>query len=104
MSFARGICGQSDDFERLVGDPEVIWTGPQADQYREVSPRFGVMKINPLADWSGERVWQYLRRRKLPYHPLQDQNYPSVGCMQCTRPVNPGGRSAGRPLARIREN
>lgn len=51
---------------------------------------FGVMKINPLADWSSERVWHYIRTRKLHYNPLQDQNYPSIGCMQCTRPVKVG--------------
>ncbi len=68
----------------------------------EWDPRFGVMKINPLADWSRERVWQYIRERKLPYNPLQDRNYPSIGCVQCTRPVNPGedpraGRWPGFP-------
>jgi phosphoadenosine phosphosulfate reductase len=52
--------------------------------------RFGVMKINPLADWSSERVWRYIHRRKLPYNPLLVQNYPSIGCVQCTRPVKPG--------------
>jgi phosphoadenosine phosphosulfate reductase len=56
----------------------------------EWDPRFGVMKINPLADWSSQRIWRYIRRRRLPYNPLQDQNYPSIGCMQCTRPVKPG--------------
>jgi phosphoadenosine phosphosulfate reductase len=53
-------------------------------------PRFCVVKINPLADWPRERVWHYVRERKLPYNPLHDRNYPSLGCVQCTRAVAAG--------------
>jgi phosphoadenosine phosphosulfate reductase len=61
---------------------------------------FGLVKLNPLADWSSDRVWQFIRENKVPYNPLHDQNYPSIGCTYCTRQVQPGedpraGRWAG---------
>jgi phosphoadenosine phosphosulfate reductase len=50
----------------------------------------GIVKINPLADWTEEEVWDYLRANDVPYHPLYDQGYQSIGCAPCTRPVEPG--------------
>ncbi|MBI1354701.1 MAG: phosphoadenylyl-sulfate reductase [Acidobacteria bacterium] len=50
----------------------------------------GLVKIAPLANWSEERVWDYIRRNDVPYHKLYDQNYPSIGCAPCTRPTKPG--------------
>jgi len=47
-------------------------------------------KFNPLADWSGEDVWQYLRENRVPYNKLHDRGYPSIGCEPCTRAVKPG--------------
>jgi phosphoadenosine phosphosulfate reductase len=52
--------------------------------------KFGLVKINPLADWKWEQVWDYIRSHNVPYNPLHDQNYPSIGCTYCTRPVQPG--------------
>jgi phosphoadenosine phosphosulfate reductase len=52
--------------------------------------KFALWKVNPLADWSSERVWSYIRENAVPYNPLHDQNYPSLGCTWCTRPVRPG--------------
>ncbi len=49
-----------------------------------------MVKINPLADWSEEQVWEYIRANDVPYHPLHDQGYPSIGCACCTRAVAPG--------------
>lgn len=62
--------------------------------------RFGVWKVNPLADWSERDVWNYIREHHLPYNPLHDRGYPSIGCTHCTSPVKPGedaraGRWAG---------
>ena len=62
--------------------------------------RFGLWKVNPLADWSERDVWNYIREHHLPYNPLHDQGYPSIGCMPCTSQVKPGedaraGRWAG---------
>jgi phosphoadenosine phosphosulfate reductase len=50
----------------------------------------GILKINPLADWSWERVWDYVRAHDVPYNALHDQGYPSIGCAPCTRAVAPG--------------
>ena len=50
----------------------------------------GILKINPIIDWSWDDVWKYIRERDLPYNPLLDRGYPSIGCEPCTRPVKPG--------------
>jgi phosphoadenosine phosphosulfate reductase len=52
--------------------------------------KFGLVKINPLADWKWEQVWEYIRFHEVPYNPLHDQSYPSIGCTYCTRPVQAG--------------
>ena len=52
--------------------------------------KFGLVKFNPLADWKWEQVWEYIRSHNVPYNPLHDQNYPSIGCTYCTRPVQAG--------------
>ena len=57
----------------------------------------GRLKINPLANWSEQEVWEHIRKNQLPYNKLHDLNYPSIGCAPCTRPVEPGEDSrAGR--------
>jgi phosphoadenosine phosphosulfate reductase len=56
----------------------------------EWDAKFGLAKLNPLADWTSAQVWDYIRSHEVPYNPLHDQNYPSIGCTHCTRPVNPG--------------
>jgi phosphoadenosine phosphosulfate reductase len=56
-----------------------------------------LIKISPLAGWTRDQVWSYLREHDLPYNPLHDQGYPSIGCTPCTRPVSPGeGERSGR--------
>ena len=50
----------------------------------------GIAKVNPLADWSWEDVWSYVRRHDVPYNALHDRGYPSIGCAPCTRVVAPG--------------
>lgn len=57
---------------------------------------FGLWKANPLADWSGERVWAYIEERGLPVNPLHAQGYESIGCTHCTKPgTGREGRWAG---------
>ena len=58
--------------------------------YREFDDVHGVPKFNPLADWSEEDVWTYLRARQVPYNALHDHGYRSIGCAPCTRAVEPG--------------
>jgi phosphoadenosine phosphosulfate reductase len=60
-----------------------------------------ILKVNPIADWTRKDVWKYVMEHKLPYNPLYDKNYLSIGCAPCTRPVQEGederaGRWAGK--------
>lgn len=50
----------------------------------------GIVKLNPFADWTLDRVWAYVREHEVPYHELFDHGYSSIGCAPCTRPVGPG--------------
>jgi phosphoadenosine phosphosulfate reductase len=56
----------------------------------EWDAKFGLVKINPIADWTSKRVWQYIHEHDVPYNPLHDRGYPSIGCTHCTRAVAPG--------------
>jgi phosphoadenosine phosphosulfate reductase len=51
----------------------------------------GMVKICPMAKWTREKTWNYIKKNKLPYHPLHDKGYPSIGCQPCTAPVAKGG-------------
>lgn len=53
----------------------------------EWDPRYEVVKVSPLAAWSRERVWNYVREHEVPFNELHARGYPSVGCTHCTRPV-----------------
>jgi phosphoadenosine phosphosulfate reductase len=66
----------------------------------EWDEKFGLVKINPIADWNSKQVWQYIRQHEVPYNSLHERDYPSIGCTHCTRAVRPGedpraGRWAG---------
>jgi len=66
----------------------------------ERSDRYGVWKIHPLADWTERDVWRYIESNDIPYNPLHDGGYRSIGCIPCTRPTRPdeeerAGRWAG---------
>ncbi len=50
----------------------------------------GLVKLNPVADWTKEEVWDYVRANDVPNHSLFDQGYTSIGCAPCTRPIQPG--------------
>jgi phosphoadenosine phosphosulfate reductase len=94
--------------ERALGSYEAWVTGIRRDQATtrararkvEWSERYGVWKIQPLVDWDAKRVQAYLHVNEIPYNPLHDTGYPSIGCTPCTRPVLSGederaGRWAG---------
>jgi phosphoadenosine phosphosulfate reductase len=62
--------------------------------------KFGLVKINPLLTWTRKTVWDFVLKHDVPYNPLHDQGYPSIGCWPCTQPVREGederaGRWAG---------
>jgi phosphoadenosine phosphosulfate reductase len=56
----------------------------------EFDAAFGLWKFSPLADWTEEDVWVYLRSNHIPYNTLHDKGYPSIGCEPCTRAVKKG--------------
>jgi phosphoadenosine phosphosulfate reductase len=71
-----------------------------AAQVVEMDTKFGLVKVNPLAAWTKQDVWSFIVAHEIPYNPLHDQGYPSIGCWPCTRPVQAGdddraGRWAG---------
>ncbi|CAN5141824.1 phosphoadenylyl-sulfate reductase [soil metagenome] len=57
---------------------------------QELDEAHGMVKFNPLADWSEQDVWHYIRSNNVPYNPLHDKGFPSIGCEPCTRAVQPG--------------
>lgn len=83
---------------RILSQYEAWITGIRRDQAPtrantkkvEYDNKFGLVKFNPIADWTSEDVWQYIRTHELIYNPLHDRNYPSIGCHYCTREVLPG--------------
>jgi thioredoxin-dependent adenylylsulfate APS reductase len=91
---------------RALGNLDAWITGLRRSQNQtraslsrvELDPDHGnIVKVNPLADWSDERVWEYIRAHDLPYNRLYDQGYTSIGCAPCTRPVKAGeDERAGR--------
>lgn len=57
----------------------------------EIDETFGgIIKLNPLAEWTHEKVWDYIRENDVPYNELHDKGYPSIGCAPCTRSVKAG--------------
>jgi phosphoadenosine phosphosulfate reductase len=89
---------------RALEDADAWITGVRAEQAPtragvrklERDERRGLWKFNPLADWTEKDVWRYIAANDLPYHPLHDQGYASIGCAPCTRPGDGrDGRWAG---------
>ena len=59
--------------------PAVLW-----------DEKFELVKVNPLVNWDEKRIWAYIFEHEVPYNPLHDRGYPSIGCTNCTRAVRPG--------------
>jgi phosphoadenosine phosphosulfate reductase len=104
---AAQCCGRRkvDALDRALAGSEAWITGIRRDQSptRADAPKHewdaarGVWKFNPLADWSDTDVWTYVHDRDLPYHPLHDRGYASIGCAPCTLPGDGReGRWAGQ--------
>jgi len=65
-----------DQSPSRAGTPKLQW-----------SDRYGVFKVHPLADWDEQRIWAYVAVNEIPYNPLHDVGYRSIGCIPCTRPI-----------------
>jgi len=104
---ASSCCGDRkvEALERALRGSEAWITGIRrvqsptrsATEQVEWDAARGVWKFNPLADWSDEDIWTYVREHDLPYHPLHDRGYASIGCAPCTLPGDGReGRWAGQ--------
>lgn len=71
-------------------------TAREQTQVFEWDPLNEVVKINPLAKWDSEDVWAYIKQHDLPYNPLHDQGYPTIGCIPCTEPAESENERSGR--------
>jgi phosphoadenosine phosphosulfate reductase len=72
-----------------------------AAQLVQWDAKFSMVKVNPLLSWTKKDVWTFIMKHAVPYNPLHDRNYPSIGCWPCTRAVGEGederaGRWAGK--------
>ncbi len=84
-----GLRRQQSDTRANIGIVELY-------AFDEASGR-DIVKLNPMANWTREAVWNYLREHQIPYNPLQDQGYRSIGCQPCTRRTSNGeNERAGR--------
>jgi phosphoadenosine phosphosulfate reductase len=89
-------CGTAkvDALERALAGVDAWITGIRREQAptRASAPKLerderrGIWKVNPLADWTEKDLWTYIFKHELPYHPLHDQGYSSIGCAPCTLP------------------
>jgi phosphoadenosine phosphosulfate reductase len=86
-----------EPLERALAGKACWITGQRRDQsltraalaLQEYDAAHGLVKFNPLVDWSEGAVWQYIGQYGVPYNPLHDQGYRSIGCAPCTRPTLP---------------
>ncbi len=93
---AARCCGEAkvDALARALDGVEAWITGLRREQGAtragsaklERDERRGIWKVNPLADWTEKDLWRYINDHDLPYHPLHDQGYASIGCAPCTQP------------------
>ena len=83
----RALAGKQAWITGLRREQSVSRTDIGLEEWDE---NFNLKKFNPLADWSEDEVWAHVRRYDVPYNPLYDQGYRSIGCAPCTRPVVAG--------------
>jgi phosphoadenosine phosphosulfate reductase len=96
----RLCCGvrKMEPLRRALSGLDAWMTGVRRDQNvtRAVVGKLewddgnALMKVNPLADWSWDDVWTYIRANNIPYNALHDRGFPSIGCAPCTRAVQDG--------------
>ena len=100
VELRKQCCGirKVEPLRRALADKQAWITGMRRGQSAlrddialgEYDQAHGLMKFNPLADWSEAEVWDHIGRYEVPYNPLYDQGYRSIGCAPCTRPVVAG--------------
>lgn len=88
LPLRRAVKGHSAWISAIRGDQTEDRKAADVVQW---DAKFGLVKVNPLLNWRKEDVWSYILRHEVPYNPLHDRGYPSVGCWPCTAPVAEGG-------------
>ena len=92
----RAIVGFDAWISAVRQDQSATRSATDLVEQQEVDGR-SIVKVFPLAHWSRADIWRYIRENGVPYHPLLDQGYSSIGCWPCTRPTAPGeAERAGR--------
>ena len=92
--FKRAIVGYDGWITGLRREQSAARAAAEAVEW---DAEHGLYKVSPLLEWTEAEVWQYIRARRLPYNPLHDRQFPSIGCAPCTRAIQPGeSRRAGR--------
>jgi phosphoadenosine phosphosulfate reductase len=99
IALRKGCCGirKMEPLSRMLVDRSAWVTGLRREQsnsrgevpFSEVDDK-GRAKFSPLADWSWSDVWHYISTFEVPYNPLHDEFYPSIGCAPCTRAIAVG--------------
>lgn len=101
VDFRKMCCGvrKVEPLNRALSGLDAWITGLRRDQVEtraQISKieldagHNGIVKLNPLADWTWDQVWAYVQEHRVPYNALHDRGYPSIGCAPCTRAVQPG--------------
>jgi phosphoadenosine phosphosulfate reductase len=96
----RGCCAvrKVEPFRRAIAGRSAWVTGIRRGQSAsralaapvEWDGEYGLHKVSPMLEWTETEVWEYIRRKRLPYNVLHDSGFPSIGCAPCTRAVQPG--------------
>lgn len=96
----KGCCSvrKIKPLKRALSSRDAWITGLRREQsvtrdeiaFKEYDEGNQIDKFNPLADWTEQDVWDYIKANKVPYNALHDQNYPSIGCAPCTRAIAEG--------------
>jgi phosphoadenosine phosphosulfate reductase len=96
----RGCCGtrKVEPFRRAIAGRNAWVTGIRRGQSAsralaapvEWDREYGLHKVSPLLQWSENEIWEYIRKKRLPYNTLHDSGFPSIGCAPCTRAVQAG--------------
>ena len=83
----KALAGNQIWITGLRRQQAVTRTGLQKIEFDSIN---GLLKLNPLIDWSEADLWQFIREHKIPYNVLHDKGFPSIGCQPCTRAIEPG--------------
>jgi len=100
LALRQSCCGirKVEPLGRALAGKRAWITGMRAQQtasrsglpLRQWDEAHGLEKFNPLADWSEQQIWAYVREHEVPYNALHDKHYPSIGCAPCTRAIAVG--------------